>query len=276
MIDFDNLSNKPDFIINKAINYLSLVGSRAYGGETEESDYDFYGWVIPPEKYIFPHAIGYIDGFSNNKPSFDQFELRGVETQYGQADVTIYNIVKYFKLVADGNPNMLHSLFAPKNCIYKSDIIGNLVLTYKNLFLSQRVYHTFRGIAFSHFKKLKGKNREPDSNRAKIIEKYGYDTKDASYCLRFMWELEELLLTGNLCVDRFGKETIAIRNGKYSFDQICYLFRLVSDRIEKVKTTYTNLPLPREPDTDKIQSLLIDCLSFKYGCLSRLGYNILS
>ena len=276
MIDFDNLSNKPDFITNTSINYLSLVGSRAYGGATEESDYDFYGWVIPPAEYIFPHIAGYIDGFSNNKLAFDQFELRGINTQYGRTDVTIYNIVKYFKLVADGNPNMLHSLFAPSSCIYKSDVIGNLVLTYKKICLSQRVYHTFRGIAFSHFKKLKSKHCEPDSKRARIIEKYGYDTKDASYCLRFMWELEELLLAGDLHVDRFGEEMIAIRNGKYSFDKICYLFKLVSDRTEKVKKTYTNLPLRKEPDMNRIQDLLIDCLAFKHGCLSRFGYNILS
>jgi hypothetical protein len=57
MIVIEQIHDRPKFITKDSINFLTLVGSHAYGGATPESDYDYYGFMIPPLTEIFPHTI---------------------------------------------------------------------------------------------------------------------------------------------------------------------------------------------------------------------------
>ena len=88
--------------------------------------------------------------------------------------------------------------------------------------------------------------------------------------------MEEILLTCNLNIDRFGKEVVAVRNGKYNFQQIKEIFNKTNQKLKDIMDNRVNSALPKEPNINKIRNLLIDCISFRHGCLSRFGYNVLS
>lgn len=262
--------NKPKFITDDSVNYLALTGSHAYGGATPESDYDFYGIVTPPVTEVFPHIKGEIQGFGKQNNRFEQWELQHTQSRLGETDITIYNIVKYFQLTMDCNPNMIHSLFVPDHCVYHVDNVGKMIRKNKYLFLSEKAYHTFRGIAFAHMRKIEGKQRQAGSRRANIIEKYGYDTKDASYIIRFILELKEIMFEGDLHIDRHGQKIIDIRNGKYSLDEILKEYHETLDEIENHRDKSV---IPYSPDEKKIQDLLVKCLEESYGSLNKFGYN---
>ena len=54
--DFWESLNKPKWM--SGYSYLTIMGSRAYGSATEDSDYDFYGFVVPPKEIVFPYLAG--------------------------------------------------------------------------------------------------------------------------------------------------------------------------------------------------------------------------
>ena len=43
--------------------YITMMGSRAYDTYTESSDYDLYGFTIPPKDIVFPYHHGFVFGF---------------------------------------------------------------------------------------------------------------------------------------------------------------------------------------------------------------------
>lgn len=110
--------------------YLTLAGSHAYGLNTPESDIDFRGIAIPPKDYVL--------GFAKD---FKQCERRS------DADVVIFNIVKFFHLAAEANPSIIELLWTdPKFHIITTKYF-EMMVEVRDLFLSTKVSTTFVGYA---------------------------------------------------------------------------------------------------------------------------------
>ena len=77
-----------------------------------------------------------------------------------QYDVSIFNIVKYFQLCMDNNPNIIDSLFTPINCVLHSTQVGELVRERRKIFLHKGSYHKFLGYAHSQLAKATTKVKE--------------------------------------------------------------------------------------------------------------------
>lgn len=102
------------------------------------------------------------------------------------------------------------------------------------------------------------KNRNPD--RAKLEEKYGYDTKHAMHLVRLMYEGEEILLTGNITFPRPEKEELlAIRNGIYSYEQLMEKVEHFDVRFEEL---YEKSILPHIPNVVKINEKYLEIIQF--------------
>lgn len=157
----------PSFV-RGSVMYECTMGSVAYGCAGDASDCDlFYGFCIPPKEYVFPHTAGEIPGFSTQKHRFDQVNTEKTITDGEKNyDVQMYSIIKYFKLVMQGNPNMVDSLFVPERCITQLSAVGKLVRDNRELFLHKGIYHKMCGYAHSQLHKIKIKNPEPGSKRA--------------------------------------------------------------------------------------------------------------
>jgi len=161
---FDKLCNEqlvtkyPAFL-KANIHYECIMGSVAYGVSDDTSDMDVYGFAIPPRNVLFPYSHGYILGFDKKPIVFNQFQKHHIKDVHKRKeyDITIYNIVKFFRLCMENNPNIVDALFVPERCILHSTAVGNHVRDNRKIFLSKKVYHTFKGYAFSQLHKMRDK-----------------------------------------------------------------------------------------------------------------------
>ena len=155
---------KPPKFIASNLQYETMTGSVSYGVSDDSSDLDIVGFCIPPKNTVFPHLGGLIHGFGKQHQEFGQYQqhhiqdpdARGGKGQ--EVDLTIYNIVKYFQLCMDNNPNMVDSLFVPLRYIQHSTEIGNMVRENRKLFLHKGSYHKMKGYAYSQLHKMENKN----------------------------------------------------------------------------------------------------------------------
>jgi predicted nucleotidyltransferase len=132
------------------------MGSQCYGVSTESSDWDMVGWCVPPKDVVFPHLAGVIQGFGRQVQKFICYQQHHVNVpEHGREyDLNCYNIVHYFRLCMDNNPNMIDSLFVPRECIVHTSIIGEMVRERRRLFLHKGAWHKFKGYAYSQLHKM--------------------------------------------------------------------------------------------------------------------------
>jgi len=266
-----NGMDKPKFVTWDTIEYITLMGSHSYGNATPESDYDFYGFLIPPAEVLFPHLRGEIPEFGRHKENFLQYQIHGFEDPtWGKIDLYLYTLPRYFQLVMEGNPNMVDSLFTPDDCVKFSTPISRIVRYNRKRFLSQKCYHTFRGMAFSHMKRITNRTRE--GKRAELVEKFGYDVKDASHMVRCLLEVKQILFEGDLDLTRNATLLTEIKSGGWSLEDVRKFFMIEMDILDgTLDCEPEKFAVPYEPDEDFIRELLYDCLEVRYGSLSKMG-----
>ncbi len=110
--------------------FLTVAGSHSYGLNSESSDIDLRGITTVPKKYLF--------GFQNN---FEQLVAND------PFDIQVFNIIKYFALTKDGNPNTIEILFTDEeDHIFVSDI-GKILLENRDKFLSRNLKERYIGYA---------------------------------------------------------------------------------------------------------------------------------
>lgn len=247
--------------------YEIITGSVAYGVSSDTSDMDISGFCIPPKDVVFPHLSGEIFGFGKQNKRFEQYIQHHIKDPSARKeyDVTIFNIVKYFQLCMDNNPNMIDTLFTPVNCIVHITSVGNIVRENRKVFLHKGAWHKFKGYAYSQLHKAEIKTPEEGSKRKANIEKYGFDTKFMYHVIRLMGEVEQILEEGDLDIQRNKEHLKAIRAGEVSFEEIKNWFSIKEKELEKL---YNNSKLPHSPDENKIKTILINCLEEHYGDLS--------
>ncbi|MCK9459595.1 MAG: nucleotidyltransferase domain-containing protein [Proteobacteria bacterium] len=165
LLEKKGLIHPPSWMADN-VHYEVLMGSVAYGVSSDTSDMDVYGFCIPPKHIVFPHLDGEISGFGRQKERFEQFQNHHVKLEDALAgkgreyDLSIYNIVKYFQLCMDNNPNMVDSLFVPIECVLHSTQLGVMVRENRKLFLHKGCFQKFKGYAFSQLSKASNVRRD--------------------------------------------------------------------------------------------------------------------
>ena len=103
------------------MQYRCIVGSRAYGLDTEASDTDLRGFFLPPAEL--------------------QWSLYGVPEQLENPDTEeiYWELQKFLTLALKANPNILEA---------------QELLDMRAIFLSKLIYQTYNGYVMSQFKKL--------------------------------------------------------------------------------------------------------------------------
>ncbi|MBK7993136.1 MAG: nucleotidyltransferase domain-containing protein [Blastocatellia bacterium] len=262
------LISPPSFVPHN-IHYETIMGSVAYGVSSDTSDMDVYGFCVPPKDMIFPHLAGEILGFGQQINRFEQYQQHHILDKSALAgagrtyDITIYSIVKYFQLCMENNPNMIDSLFTPANCVLHITKLGNMVRENRKIFLHKGAWHKFKGYAYSQLHKMTTK--DPIGQRKKIIESYGYDVKFAYHVVRLLNEVEQILIEGDIDLQRNREQLKSIRRGEWKESDIRDYFASKEKDLEKL---YLESSLPYSPDEAKIKKLLLECLEEHYGNLS--------
>jgi len=255
------LIHPPNHVL-EGLQYLTIMGSISYGVSNDSSDIDVYGFSIPPKEIVFPHLNGEILGFGRQTKRFEQYQQHHVMDNDKEYDFTIYNIVKYFQLLMDNNPNIIDSLFTPQRCVLYCSQIGNLVRENRKLFLHKGSWFKFKGYSYSQLHKMR--NKKPEGKRIETVKKFGYDVKFATHIIRLLNEIEQILIEGDVDLERNREQLKSIRRGEWSMDEVEKYFDVKEKSLEEL---YTKSTLKHKPDEGKIKELLLNCLEMYYGSI---------
>ncbi len=214
------------FLLEPHVIYRCIVGSRAYGLETEASDTDLRGiYQAPPEMQW--SLFGAPEQFEDNATQSCYWELQ-----------------KFIVMALRANPNILECLYSP--LVEKASPIALELLSLREHFLSQMIFQTFNGYALSQFKKIEQDLR----NHGQVKWKH------AMHLLR-------LLITGAATlrehrvpvrVESLRDELLAVKRGERTWDQVdAWRLRLHADFEAALVTT----TLPIRPDYEKANEFLI-------------------
>jgi len=272
------LISPPPWVTSNTM-FLCTMGSVAYGVAEDTSDFDVYGFCVPPKNDIFPYAdklygfdsVSVFEQYQQHH-IFDKDALGGKGREY---DFSIFSIVKYFKLCMESNPNVLDSLFVPQSCIIHSTKVSEMLRDERRIFLSKSIWPKFKGYAYSQLHKSGGKNPEEGSKRQKLREKYGMDTKYLYHVVRLLSEAEQILETGNLELQEKGRREHmkAIRRGETNEQEIR---KWASEKELQLEKLYHSSELPNKPNSERIKQLLLQCLEEHYGslkdCIAQVGW----
>ncbi len=233
--------------MNKRILLQGIVGSQAYGTNTQDSDVDIMGvYLADRNYYLGVYNVG-DDFFETKIPYHYPFVVLKDPAKY-------YELKKFVKLCLDFNPNVIPFLFLKNFCFF-DPIVGELY-NHRNKFLSNKVYKTFIGYAIGQEKRMLGETTgQLGDKRKNLINQFGYDTKYAMHTVRLLKMAIEILTTKKVNVFREdASELLNIRNGNVPLN-------ILQDYIKHLKQlaeeSYKKTDLPDSPNYDFINNLVV-------------------
>jgi predicted nucleotidyltransferase len=180
-------------------------------------------------------------------------------------DCVYYEIKKFVSLLLKANPNVLCMLWLqPKHYLLKSRL-GNELLRVRDWFSSKKAYHSFNGYAWGQFKRMEAhacKGYMGEKRRA-LVQKYGYDTKNASHLIRLLEMGIEFLTEGRLYVQRKNAtKLLEIKDGKWSLELVK---KEAQELFSQAREAYIHSPLPDEPRRKDVEEFLMHAISYQKG-----------
>lgn len=222
-----------------------------------------HGTYVPnkdPNSIDDKDIMGVIVGKKEHYLGLDEFKHK--EAFIREWDIVNYEIRKYFRLLLKSNPNVLSLLWIePRNYIYIHPN-GQSIIDNRDIFVSKNIFRSFTGYAHGQLHRMthhsyKGYMGE---KRKALVDKYGYDCKNATHLIRILRMGIEFLNEGILYVHRHdAQELLEIKRGEWSLERVQreadYLFK----RADKAMDRCT---LPAEPNYADANELL--CSIIKY------------
>ncbi len=225
---------------------LGRRGSEAHGTYVPPTDphgiddRDLLGVVVPPRPY-----------YCGMK------KWEGADSIKGPWDVVLYEARKFVRLLVQQNPNTLCMLWlAPEDVVFAS-AEGRVLIDARHLFRGKRAAKdSFVGYAHGQLKRMTHFefNGYMGAKRKALVEKHGFDTKNAAHLVRIMRMGLEYLRTGTLTVRRpDAAELVAIKRGEWSLTQV----RDEAGRLfAQVDEAFATSPMPDEVDEAAVGELL--------------------
>ena len=221
---------------NTRIILKVYAGSHSYGTNTKDSDEDFRGVCIPPESYLL---------------GLDRFEQK----EQNEPDLVIFSLYKFVHLALQNNPNILDALFVAPNHVLFINEYGEQLRNIRYKFLSKRVYKTYGGYAYSQLKKMVSVSKNAQGKRLESVQKFGYDTKNATHLIRLFKMGIEVLSEGEVNVLRHdNKYLLDIRKGQYP---LSYIEQEAKRLQELLDLAYVKTKLSDKPDYDFVNDWLV-------------------
>ncbi|MGD8305114.1 MAG: nucleotidyltransferase domain-containing protein [Ignavibacteria bacterium] len=233
------------FDVEDSCILAGYVGSQSHGTYIAPKnggidDKDVMGILVPPIRFYF---------------GLDKFEH--LDTWVDEYDLVFYEVRKFFRLLLKNNPNVIGFLWLHETAYIKKTEMGEMLINERDIFSSKQIYHSFTGYAYSQLSKMQkyNCNGHLGSKRKALIEKFGYDTKNASHLIRLLRMGIEFLTTKQLNVLREdAQQLIAIKKGEYSLEKIQ---QMAEDLFNSARAAFINSSLPDYPNEKKANELLI-------------------
>lgn len=255
-IDLKGLSEQEsaDIVVPGTI-LLAYRGSISHGMYVPNTDpgsiddKDLLGVCVPDERFYY--------GLGN----FEQKELfKGVW------DTVTYEARKFVRLLVGANPNVLNLLWTHPRYFLIREPEGDELITSRDLFVTRKAYHSFTGYAYGQLKKMTALAFQGymGDKRKKLVEKFGYDTKNAAHLIRILCMGIEFLNEGKLYVDRGAAGDapmlLAIKRGEWELAKV----KEEADRLfKRAEAAYDACKLPAGVDQQKVDELVIRIVKSK-------------
>jgi len=213
--------NLCDFVI-----YQCIVGSRAFGLETEESDTDRRGIYLPPADLHWS-LYGLPEQLENDATQECYWDLR-----------------KFLILALKANPNILECLYTP--LVEMATPLALELLAMREAFLSRLVYQTYNGYVMSQFKKL-----EQDLRTTGAVK-----WKHAMHLIRLLMSGITALRDGFVPVN-VGEHRdllLSIKRGEMNWDEVNKLRLSLHEDFDRALASTS---LPERPDYLQANRFLI-------------------
>jgi len=224
--------------------YRGSIAHNMYIPNTDPNsidDVDIMGIYIADKKYYVGLGL--------------QHYAKPIERFIDKYDVVHYELRHMLNLLIKSNPNVLSLLWLQPNQYLKNTIYGQMLLENRNLFSSKVAHASFTGYAYSQLKKMEKFSFEGymGQKRKSLVEKFGYDCKNAAHCIRLLKMGMEFLSTGELLVARPDAAwLLEIKKGEWRIEQVKAeaerLFKLTDEALVRSS-------LPPKPDIEKIEQL---------------------
>ena len=225
---------------------LGYMGSHSHGTYVPKTDpnsiddIDLMGVCVPPiECYI---------GLQN----FEQ--LIHKEDEW---DIVTYEARKYFRLLLKSNPNVMGLLWLREQDYVHCSPIAKELIERRELFSSKNIYNSFTGCAYSQFHRMSHYKFEGymGAKRKELVDRYGYDCKNAAHLIRLLRMGNEFLRTGILNVFREDAEELKqIKLGNWTLEKVKDEARKLFGESEQA---LQESRLPDQPDTKAVEQLLV-------------------
>lgn len=240
---------------------LGYRGSIAHGtylrpdDPNSVDDKDIMGVCIPPIEQYFGML---------------HFEQR--EKMLREWDSVVYELLKFIRLLVKSNPNVLNLLWLREQDYIHVTRLGQILIDARKMFVTKQIYYSFTGYAYGQLKRMthhefRGYMGE---KRKKLVEKYGYDVKNASHLIRILRMGIEFLREGELHVYRHdAPQLVEIKTGKWELGKVQeeanFLFK-------RAQTAYDECGFPVRPDNDKVNELAVKILRENFAEASSMGW----
>ncbi len=228
--------------------FLGYRGSIAHGMYIPNSD---------PNSIDDKDVIGvYIADESHYLGIIKQKETR--EKWYKEWDCVYYEFLKFVGLLEKGNPNVLSTLWLEDQYVIEKTTDWEYLKAHRDLFVSKNVYHSFIGYAHGQLHRMTHMKFDGymGEKRKNLVEKYGYDCKNAAHLIRLLRMGIEFLTEGELYVERKNdaSQLLEIKQGGWSLEQV----KKEADKLFGLcELAYINSSLPAKPDRIKINNLCV-------------------
>jgi predicted nucleotidyltransferase len=206
--------------------YRCVVGSRAYGLDTEESDTDRRGIYLPPANL--------------------NWSLYGVPQQLenDETQEAYWELQKFLVMALKGNPNILECLYTP--VVEHTTPLAEELIDMRSAFLSRLVYQTYNGYVMSQFKRMQADIR----NHGQVKWKH------VMHLIRLLLSGIHVLREGFVAVDvgEHREKLLDIRAGQMEWDIVeSWRLKLHEEFSQAFRTT----KLPERPDYERTNEFLI-------------------
>jgi predicted nucleotidyltransferase len=223
--------------------YRGSVAHNMYVPNTDPDsidDIDLMGvFMAPKEHYI---------GISRVKETQEKWVK--------EYDTVNYEFMKFVHLLLKSNPNVMAMLWLRPNHYIHITEPGQILVDNKEKFVSKIAYKSFTGYAYSQLKRMEkfAFNGYMGKKRKALVDKFGYDCKNAAHCIRLLRMGMEFLVSGELNVFRDDAPMLLdIKRGKWSLEEVKAeakrLFVLADE-------AYVKSSIPERPDRAGVEKIV--------------------
>lgn len=224
----------------------AVVGSTAYGLETESSDVDILGVYVAP--------------------TVDVLGLTPVSETIvtKEPDTTFHEVGKFMHLCTKCNPTVLELLFLNDYTVLTEE--GKLLRDNRKYFLSKVVKNSYGGYALSQAKKLNVRAYRTDELDSKLKDcKVGFEGstknrtfKHARHCFRLLDQGQQLLELGEMDVKVKNRDEL-MSLGELTVDEVVRKFEA---RFKEFNESVCILP--DTPNMEMLNEVILKIRSMNY------------